>query len=120
MNAYLTKHKYGNTFTEDLWDALEGATGKPIRMVMSTWTRQMGYPVIKVLQFKKIVLDSRKAKIYPGRFNDGNSYLVNLTELPCISPAFPALVVNKESNVNEFLKSEVDLINRVTLVYLFS
>ena len=48
MNLYLTRHQYGNTFTEDLWAALEEASSKPIKTVMPTWTKQMGFPVITV------------------------------------------------------------------------
>ncbi|KXZ75511.1 Puromycin-sensitive aminopeptidase-like Protein [Tribolium castaneum] len=48
MNLYLTRHQYKNTFTEDLWAALEEASNKPVGAVMSTWTKQMGFPVIKV------------------------------------------------------------------------
>lgn len=48
MNQYLTKFQYSNAFTEDLWDALGKASGKPVQNVMSTWTQQMGFPVIKV------------------------------------------------------------------------
>lgn len=48
MNVYLTRHKYANTFTEDLWAALSEASGKPIASVMSGWTKQMGYPIIHV------------------------------------------------------------------------
>lgn len=48
MNAYLTKFKYSNAFTEDLWEYLGKASGKPVAEVMSSWTKQMGYPVIKV------------------------------------------------------------------------
>lgn len=48
MNLYLTRHSYKNTQTEDLWDALEEASNKPVRRVMSTWTQQKGYPVISV------------------------------------------------------------------------
>ena len=48
MNAYLTKFKYRNAFTVDLWEALETASGKPVAAVMTTWTKQMGFPVIKV------------------------------------------------------------------------
>ena len=33
MNVYLTKHAYQNTVTEDLWDALGEASGKPVRRV---------------------------------------------------------------------------------------
>jgi puromycin-sensitive aminopeptidase len=48
MHAYLTRHAYKNTFTEDLWAALGEASGKPIAQIMSTWTKQMGFPVLKV------------------------------------------------------------------------
>lgn len=34
--------------TEDLWESLEKASGKPIAAVMNTWTKQMGFPLIYV------------------------------------------------------------------------
>ena len=34
--------------TEDLWAHLAEASGKPVATVMSTWTQQMGYPVLSV------------------------------------------------------------------------
>lgn len=48
MNIYLSRHSYKNTQTEDLWDALEEASQKPVRKMMTTWTKQKGYPVISV------------------------------------------------------------------------
>ncbi|XP_059053898.1 puromycin-sensitive aminopeptidase [Achroia grisella] len=48
MNIYLTRHQYKNTFTEDLWTALEEASNKPVGAVMSTWTKQMGFPMVQV------------------------------------------------------------------------
>lgn len=48
MHLYLTRHQYKNTFTEDLWAALEEASNKPVGDVMSTWTKQMGFPVVTV------------------------------------------------------------------------
>ncbi|CAG9771129.1 unnamed protein product [Ceutorhynchus assimilis] len=48
MHNYLTKHQYKNTFTEDLWEALEDASKKPVGEVMSTWTKQMGFPEVAV------------------------------------------------------------------------
>lgn len=48
MNLYLTRHQYKNTFTEDLWSALEESSNKPVGAVMSTWTKQTGFPVVKV------------------------------------------------------------------------
>ena len=48
MNLYLNRHSYKNTLTEDLWAALEEASNKPVGAVMSTWTKQKGFPVISV------------------------------------------------------------------------
>ncbi|XP_066249820.1 puromycin-sensitive aminopeptidase [Euwallacea similis] len=48
MHNYLTKHQYKNTFTEDLWEALEEASKKPVAEVMSSWTLQMGFPEVSV------------------------------------------------------------------------
>lgn len=50
MNLYLKRHSYANAETEDLWAALEQTSKKPIGAVMSTWTKQQGFPVIKVQQ----------------------------------------------------------------------
>ena len=48
MQMYFKKHAYSNTQTEDLWKCFEDASGKPVEQVMSTWTKQMGFPVIDV------------------------------------------------------------------------
>ncbi len=48
MKLYLTRHKFSNTFTEDLWAALAEASNKPIANIMTGWTKQMGFPVIGV------------------------------------------------------------------------
>jgi len=48
MNSYLTTLAYQNAKTEDLWAHLEEASKKPIATVMSTWTKQLGYPVLSV------------------------------------------------------------------------
>ncbi|KAI1303651.1 Puromycin-sensitive aminopeptidase [Halotydeus destructor] len=50
MSLYLNRHKYANTQTEDLWDALEESSSKPVRNVMSSWTKQKGFPVLTVSQ----------------------------------------------------------------------
>jgi puromycin-sensitive aminopeptidase len=48
MHNYLTRHSYGNAETADLWKSLEDASGKPVAEIMTTWTGQTGFPVIKV------------------------------------------------------------------------
>ncbi|KAA8498243.1 Puromycin-sensitive aminopeptidase [Porphyridium purpureum] len=46
--VYLNRHKYQNTVTEDLWKALEEASGMSVAPMMRSWTKQTGYPVIRV------------------------------------------------------------------------
>jgi puromycin-sensitive aminopeptidase len=48
LKAYLNEHKYKNTFTEDLWAALEKASGEPVAELMDTWTKKMGFPFLTV------------------------------------------------------------------------
>ncbi|MCL4446099.1 MAG: M1 family metallopeptidase [Actinobacteria bacterium] len=48
VGEYLKKHAYSNTVTTDLWDALESASGEPVRAVMDSWILQGGYPVVSV------------------------------------------------------------------------
>jgi puromycin-sensitive aminopeptidase len=48
LNIYLDKHRFSNTDTTDLWDALEIASGQPVQAVMGTWVNQAGHPMILV------------------------------------------------------------------------
>jgi aminopeptidase N len=48
IRSYMAKHKYSNTTTADLWEALETAAGKPVKGVAASWTEQPGFPLIKV------------------------------------------------------------------------
>ena len=48
MHNYLTKYSYQNAETPQLWAELEAASKLPINKVMTTWTEQMGFPVISV------------------------------------------------------------------------
>jgi len=46
IGTYLRRHRYANTETADLWDALEDASGQPVRAVMDSWVVQPGYPLV--------------------------------------------------------------------------
>ncbi|OTB08749.1 hypothetical protein M426DRAFT_316768 [Hypoxylon sp. CI-4A] len=50
VRRYIKKHAYGNTRTEDLWAALEDASGKPVKEIMSIWTKNVGFPVVQVTE----------------------------------------------------------------------
>ncbi len=47
IRDYLATHRYGNTETSDLWDALEGASGRAVGAIMTTWIDQGGYPLLE-------------------------------------------------------------------------
>ena len=48
LQGYISANQYGNARTEDLWSALESASGEPVTSIMDSWTKQMGYPVLQV------------------------------------------------------------------------
>ncbi|ETE61381.1 Puromycin-sensitive aminopeptidase, partial [Ophiophagus hannah] len=43
----IIKFNYG-CLSQDLWESLEDASGKPIAAVMNTWTKQMGFPLVYI------------------------------------------------------------------------
>ena len=53
LRLYLSRHKYSNTCTRDLWAALEQKSGLPVGRVMSTWTKQKGFPLITVSESQR-------------------------------------------------------------------
>jgi puromycin-sensitive aminopeptidase len=48
IRLYLKRHQFANTETHDLWDAIEHATGEPVRRIMDHWIWQGGYPLLTV------------------------------------------------------------------------
>ena len=75
IRRYLAEHAFGTTETTDLWDAIESATGEPVRRIMDSWIFQGGFPVISV----DIVNDGRTLRLsqhrfgYAGDLGDGES-----------------------------------------------
>lgn len=48
VSNYLKAHAYANTDGDDLWSALEDASGEPVRDIMNTWIFQGGFPRLTV------------------------------------------------------------------------
>lgn len=48
VSNYLKKHKWGNTKTSDLWHSLSEVSGKNVVEVMDIWTKNTGFPIVKV------------------------------------------------------------------------
>jgi aminopeptidase N len=48
VRRYIAAHKYSNSTTADLWNALSEASKKPVGEIAAGWTEQPGFPVVKV------------------------------------------------------------------------
>jgi puromycin-sensitive aminopeptidase len=62
IRKYLSDHRYGNTETHDLWDAIEAATDEPVRRIMDGWIWQGGYPLVSA------ALDGDEVRLSQRRF----------------------------------------------------
>ncbi|KAF4365814.1 hypothetical protein G4B88_012879 [Cannabis sativa] len=62
LALYIKRHAFSNAKTEDLWAAIEEESGEPVNMLMSSWTKQTGYPVIS------IKVKDQKLEIQQSRF----------------------------------------------------
>ncbi|MSZ55112.1 MAG: M1 family peptidase, partial [Actinobacteria bacterium] len=67
VSHYLKTHAYGNTETNDLWDAIEhvvstdGGPVVPVRALMDSWIWQAGYPLISArIDGTNLVLSQRQ------------------------------------------------------------
>lgn len=82
MKLYLTKFQHRNAKTEDLWASLEEASKKPIGAMMSTWTKQMGFPLICVKEEQhgdnRVLTLTQKKFCAGGPFtgNDGPLWMI--------------------------------------------
>ncbi|XP_077156720.1 glutamyl aminopeptidase [Paroedura picta] len=119
---YLTDHQFRNAKTDDFWKALEAASGKPVKEVMDTWTRQMGYPVLNVdsnsrITQKRFLLDPKANASHPPstfsymwnipvKWDDGavsNVTLYDMSELSGIT-----LIQPNNTIADSFLKVNKD------------
>ncbi len=50
LKAYFEQFAYQNTIGNDLWQALETASGQPILQLMNRWISQPGLPLVRVQQ----------------------------------------------------------------------
>lgn len=48
IRRYIAAHKYSNSTTADLWNALSNASGKAVGEIAGPWTQQSGFPIVRV------------------------------------------------------------------------
>ena len=48
VNNYLQAHAYGNATSQDFWDAMADASGKPVQRILPSFINQAGAPLLEV------------------------------------------------------------------------
>ncbi|ANP44984.1 M1 family metallopeptidase [Candidatus Viadribacter manganicus] len=48
VRNYINSHRYGNARTEDLWAAVQAASGQPVLDIARSFTNQPGFPLLTV------------------------------------------------------------------------
>lgn len=66
LRHYLARHKYSNTDTVDLWQALEEISGKSVKQFMHAWTSLPGFPVVHTtVEDQNVTLRQERLLINP-------------------------------------------------------
>ena len=97
MRKYMARHKFSNTTTADLWNALGEASGKPVAEIAAGWTEQPGFPIVKVARDPsgKIILTQER-------------FTVNYADAPALEWKIPLtyLVAGASSPVSVLMDSK--------------
>jgi puromycin-sensitive aminopeptidase len=64
IRRYVDAHRFANTETGDLWNALEASSGAPARRIMDSWIYQPGFPGVHA----ELVDDGRRLHLAQRRF----------------------------------------------------
>lgn len=81
LRHYLEQYQYGNAKTINLWDSLEKVSDRKVGKVMSTWTKQKGFPVVEVIQRReptdeRVILDITQRKFTMNAESDKDSQTI--------------------------------------------
>lgn len=78
LTAYFTRHAYGNTTGDDLWRALQDASGADVGAFMNPWLERAGFPVVSVDQTGRTAAITQQHFLESGGPSDGRVWPVPL------------------------------------------
>jgi aminopeptidase N len=97
VREYLSTNLLSNTDTSDLWDAIERATGEPVREIMDSWIFQGGFPLVSATSRPEGVVLTQQPFSYSE--TDGPSAIGTSWKVPVIT----RLVGTAEGNSSRWL-----------------
>ncbi|XP_020219267.1 aminopeptidase M1 isoform X1 [Cajanus cajan] len=78
LSTYIGRYQAQNAKTEDLWNVLSEISGVPANLMMNTWTKKAGYPVIHVELIDGILKFKQSQFLLFGQHVDGQ-WIVPIT-----------------------------------------
>lgn len=110
LNNYLEKFKFNNATSDDLWEQIDLASGRPVKKMMQAWTKEQGYPVVYAYTKlgsngeKILCLSQKKFYAYPDEKNSQQIWNIPLSII--IKSSYPEIF---KSLVFDKKEMEVDL-----------
>ena len=103
VRRYIAAHQYSNSTTADLWNALSGASGKPVGEIAAAWTEQPGFPVVMMKR------DGEKVSLSQERFT------INFPNAPALRWKIPVtyFVVGEEKIESRLMTDKIDSLPNV-------
>lgn len=105
VRAYMAQHAYKNTVTQDLWTALEAASGTPVKAIAADFTLQSGVPLISV-DSARCVAGKTSLALTQGRFGtdavsrEPRAWRVPVTASVLGNPALAKAVVTGKGSLD--------------------
>jgi len=98
IRRYIAAHKYSNSTTADLWNALSDASGKPVAEIAAAWTEQPGFPVVMMKR------DGEKISLSQERFT------INFANAPALLWKIPVtyFVVGEKKIESRLMTGKID------------
>jgi puromycin-sensitive aminopeptidase len=118
LRLYLKRHAYKNTVTDDLWNALEEVSKKPVKEFMNAWTSKPGFPLVTVEVSEDKMELSQKRFFLHSKAEDANN---TIWPIPLLDGSdIPSIFDKKEMKFNNANSSFIKLNNGQTGFYRVS
>ncbi|CAD5225948.1 unnamed protein product [Bursaphelenchus xylophilus] len=102
LQIYLNQFKFKNAETKDLWRALGEASGEDVDKLMSSWTKQEGFPLISVSEERlndgKVRLHLKQDRFIADGSTDSTLWHVPITVTTESRKDFKFLLSKKEDS----------------------
>jgi aminopeptidase N len=97
LRKYMAAHKFSNSTTADLWNALAEASGKPVAEIAAAWTQQPGFPIVKMTRDPggKIILIQERFTVHFDKAPPLEWKIPLTYEVPGGPPAASLLMTSK-------------------------